>query len=334
MSTVTSDAPAADAKSAEELREAAAHGLRWSAIARPATEVIQLGSVLILARLIAPAEFGRVAIALIAQEVAYLIVSGGLERRPRPAQDGRAASTCRAGLALALLAGFAAGPGDARGRQPDRHAGVRRAYRLLRTADGAAVPGVGDRDRADGDPAAQDGLPAPERRGSHRHLRAGGRLCRTRAVRPGRRGARPGGARRSRDLGHDHVVQRPAPAAPPVPPRRPRAAELRTAGVAGDRQLGRVQQHRLRHHRRAPGGLPDRHLLPRLHRRGRIPEQARDGDGLGRVPGALAGLQPRGAHAAVPAHGRLADDGPVPAAGAARDLGPGGDPVLLRATLG
>ena len=105
MSTVTSDAPAADTKSAEELREAAAHGLRWSAIARPATEVIQLGSVLILARLIAPAEFGRVAIALIAQEVAYLIVSGGLSaalvQRKTVSREH-----LQSGTALALLAGF------------------------------------------------------------------------------------------------------------------------------------------------------------------------------------------------------------------------------------
>jgi PST family polysaccharide transporter len=63
---------------ADELREAAAHGVRWSAISRPTVELIQLGSIIILARLIVPAEFGRYAIALIAQEVAYLIVAGGL----------------------------------------------------------------------------------------------------------------------------------------------------------------------------------------------------------------------------------------------------------------
>jgi len=45
--------PAGDARSADELAAAAAHGVRWSAIARPTTEVIQLASVVVLARLIA-----------------------------------------------------------------------------------------------------------------------------------------------------------------------------------------------------------------------------------------------------------------------------------------
>ena len=105
MSKLATDAPPADAKSGEELAEAAAHGLRWSAIARPTTEVIQLASVVVLARLIVPAEFGRVAIALIASEVAYLIVSGGLSAAlvQRKTLDREHLQT---GTALALLAGF------------------------------------------------------------------------------------------------------------------------------------------------------------------------------------------------------------------------------------
>jgi lipopolysaccharide exporter len=98
---MTSDSPSAD-----ELREAAAHGVRWSAIARPATEVIQLGSIVVLARLIVPAEFGRYAIALIAQEVAYLIVAGGLssalvQRKTINRED------LQTGMALGLLFGLA-----------------------------------------------------------------------------------------------------------------------------------------------------------------------------------------------------------------------------------
>jgi lipopolysaccharide exporter len=106
MTGVAADTPPTDAKSREELAAAAAHGLRWSAIARPATEVIQLGSVVILARLIVPAEFGRVAIALIAQEVAYLVVSGGLSAAlvQRKTLDRE---HLQSGTALALLAGFA-----------------------------------------------------------------------------------------------------------------------------------------------------------------------------------------------------------------------------------
>ncbi len=98
--------PANAARAGEELRTAAAHGLRWSAIARPSTEVIQLCSIVILARLIVPAEFGRFAIALIAQEVAYVIVAGGLSGALVQRKTiGR--EHLQAGMALGLLAGLA-----------------------------------------------------------------------------------------------------------------------------------------------------------------------------------------------------------------------------------
>ncbi len=92
--------------SAENLREAAAHGVRWSALSRPIVEILQLGSIVVLARLIVPAEFGRYAIALIAQEVAYLIVAAGLgaalvQRKTLDREHWQA------GMALGLLAGLA-----------------------------------------------------------------------------------------------------------------------------------------------------------------------------------------------------------------------------------
>ncbi len=64
--------------SGEELRTAAASGLRWSAISRPLIEVVQFISIVVLARLITPADFGRYAIALIFAEVAKLLVAGGI----------------------------------------------------------------------------------------------------------------------------------------------------------------------------------------------------------------------------------------------------------------
>lgn len=67
-----------DAPSAEDLRTAALQGVRWSSIGRPATEVLLLGSMVVLARLIPPAEFGRYAIALIAGELASIIASEGV----------------------------------------------------------------------------------------------------------------------------------------------------------------------------------------------------------------------------------------------------------------
>lgn len=107
---MTSDSP-----SGEELRAAAAHGIRWSAVARPTTEVLQLGSIVVLAHLVAPAEFGRFAIALIVQEVAYLLVASGLSAalvqhkriKHEHLQTGMALGLL-AGLALALLTLLAA----------------------------------------------------------------------------------------------------------------------------------------------------------------------------------------------------------------------------------
>jgi PST family polysaccharide transporter len=95
-----------DSRPVNELHEAAAHGLRWSAIARPTIEIVQLASIILLARLIVPAEFGRFAIALIAQQVAYLIVSGGLTAAlvQRKAIGRRHLET---GMSLALISGLA-----------------------------------------------------------------------------------------------------------------------------------------------------------------------------------------------------------------------------------
>src|SRR5262249_5624576 len=96
----------ADSTPAEELRDAAVQGVRWSSLSRPLVEIIQLGSIVILARLIVPAEFGRYAIALIAQEVAFLIVAGGLtvalvQRKTLSREHSET------GMALALIAGLA-----------------------------------------------------------------------------------------------------------------------------------------------------------------------------------------------------------------------------------
>lgn len=98
---MTSDTP-----SGEELRTAAAHGIRWSAISRPIVEVVQFGGIVVLARLIVPAEFGRYAIASIASEVALLLVAGGLTTAlvQRKTLDRVHAQT---GVAIGLLAGLA-----------------------------------------------------------------------------------------------------------------------------------------------------------------------------------------------------------------------------------
>jgi lipopolysaccharide exporter len=96
---MTSDSPPAD-----ELRAAAVHGIRWSTISRPMTEVIQLVSMVVLARLISPAGFGRYAVALIAQEVGYIIVSEGVSSALVQRKSiGR--EHLQSGMALGLIIG-------------------------------------------------------------------------------------------------------------------------------------------------------------------------------------------------------------------------------------
>jgi O-antigen/teichoic acid export membrane protein len=61
-----------------DLRAAAVHGVRWTAMARGTVELVLLASMVLLARLISPAEFGYFAVAIIAQELAIVITSEGV----------------------------------------------------------------------------------------------------------------------------------------------------------------------------------------------------------------------------------------------------------------
>ena len=92
----------------DDLREAAAHGVRWSAISRPLIEIIQFGSIIVLARLLTPADFGRYAIALIVQEVSYLLVAAGLSSALVQRKTVSRAHL-QTGLALSLIAGVGLG---------------------------------------------------------------------------------------------------------------------------------------------------------------------------------------------------------------------------------
>jgi O-antigen/teichoic acid export membrane protein len=74
-----------DARSNEDLTEAAADGLRWIAYARIAAEVLLMGSMVLLARMIPPAAFGIFAVITIVQELALTMpmegVGGALVQR-------------------------------------------------------------------------------------------------------------------------------------------------------------------------------------------------------------------------------------------------------------
>lgn len=87
-----------------ELRARTLHGLRWVVIARPMGEVVLIGSMVVLAHLISPAEFGRYAIAAIAGSVAVIPLAGvsaALVQRPELGREH-----LQTGLALALLIGL------------------------------------------------------------------------------------------------------------------------------------------------------------------------------------------------------------------------------------
>jgi lipopolysaccharide exporter len=93
-----------------DLREAGVHGLRWSAMARMSVEVVLMASMILLARLISPAEFGYFAVAIIVQELALVITSEGigtaLVQRATVAREHLQAGVWLAlvvGLVLALL---------------------------------------------------------------------------------------------------------------------------------------------------------------------------------------------------------------------------------------
>ena len=93
-----------DSLAAPELRAKALNGLRWVVFAKPATEVILLGSTVVLARLVTPAEFGRFAVAMIAGSLAVIPLAGvtaALVQRPAVSSEH-----LRSGVAVAWLIGL------------------------------------------------------------------------------------------------------------------------------------------------------------------------------------------------------------------------------------
>ena len=67
-----------DVRTSEELTEATASGLRWTTAIRVLTELLLLGSMIVLARLIPPSAFGMFAVAIIVQELAVNVPSEGV----------------------------------------------------------------------------------------------------------------------------------------------------------------------------------------------------------------------------------------------------------------
>lgn len=95
----------ADVRSTDDLTQAAAGGLRWVAYARVGIEIMLLGTMVLLARLIPPAAFGIFAVVVIVQELALMMpmegVGGALVQRQSITREH-----LQGGLALSIGIGF------------------------------------------------------------------------------------------------------------------------------------------------------------------------------------------------------------------------------------
>src|SRR5947209_16777530 len=89
--------------SIHELKEASIRGLRWAVVSRPIVELLFMASMVALARLVVPADFGRYAVALIVFDLGSVTGQGvGVALVQRRSIDR---GHLQAGLALALLSG-------------------------------------------------------------------------------------------------------------------------------------------------------------------------------------------------------------------------------------
>ena len=181
-----------------DLREAGVHGLRWTAMARLAVEAVLLVSMVVLARLISPAEFGYFAVAIIVQELALVITAEGVgtalvQRRTVDREH------LQAGLWLGLVVGLVLGLLTlvAASLIVVPIFGARTAELVRLATPLFLISAAGD--GADGAPAPAARVP-PVEHDRRRHLgRARRRLAGAGHRRAAGRGARPGRDRRRRD---------------------------------------------------------------------------------------------------------------------------------------
>ena len=270
-----------------DLREAGVHGLRWAAMARVAVEAVLLVSMVVLARLISPAEFGYFAVAIIVQELALVITAEGVGTAlvQRATVDRE---HLQAGLWLGLVVGLVLG------------------LLTLVAASLIVVPVFGART------AELVRLATPlflicaagtvpmallRRRLEFRRLstidvghlgRARCRLAGAGHRRAAERGARPGRDRRRRDDDGDGLDLRARADAAAAAQGGARAHELRAARLGRLDELGGLSQLRLRDRQRAPRSRSGRLLLPRLHAGRRVREEDQHRHGPSRAAGARA----------------------------------------------
>jgi lipopolysaccharide exporter len=77
VSEMSDETPADDAISRTELKEATFSSLRWATLARIAAQVLSLAAGVVLAHLVPPDQFGRVAVTLVVSELALALANQG-----------------------------------------------------------------------------------------------------------------------------------------------------------------------------------------------------------------------------------------------------------------
>jgi lipopolysaccharide exporter len=92
-----------ESRNVESLRAAARHGLRWVVLARPAVEITLMGSLIVLARLVTPTEFGHFAVASLVGALA--LVPGAAITMALVQREAVEREHLQTGFALAILAG-------------------------------------------------------------------------------------------------------------------------------------------------------------------------------------------------------------------------------------
>jgi lipopolysaccharide exporter len=105
-SSTTADGLTPEPSSREELRAAALKGIRWTSLGRVAIELSLMGSMIVLARLIPPAEFGPYAVAIVIQELVFGVQSQGVGNAMVQRPNARRAHL-QAGHAIMLVSGLA-----------------------------------------------------------------------------------------------------------------------------------------------------------------------------------------------------------------------------------
>ena len=315
--------------SRDSFNEATISGVRWVMLGRAVSETLALVCIVVLARLVSPADFGHAAVALIFVPLAGILTFEGfasaLVQRETIEESHRQ-------VAIADEPDGGRDPDAARaGAGSDRVAADLR--RADRRPDRAGVAGLPDRlagHRLARDAVAPSGLPADEPDRSHGddgwQPGAGG----SRARRAWERRLSWWGARA--DAAHLGAAVRGRTIA---------TAPLALALAAGDRRLrdrrsargvgGRdVPQRRLRDPRRAAAGGAGGHLLALVQPRRGVPGQVEQRDDAAGVPGLLPHREPRGDARAARARQPRARRRDLPAARVADRARATADPVRAR----